>query len=424
MHLASNLVPTPSQPLTAQLLAPPTYVAPPLGRHPATPRFLLSLIATSFYLSIPSVTSQALSMVLWSIGPSTVLRYLNFARGIGIGDVDSGDVLCAVGFENVGRDILEPYDPPRSAGSEGGHSDGTEGEQQTDRKHGCEGSQADDDVIPLTIDVPSRPQEPMFYYGPVADKIGEACACWLARWSTDIFPYEERHHYATGQSRSTGSSKPTLSKNVSTPNNPTHTRASSHPPRPFKSRINPLFSASQSPPLTRRATLSEVESSVEATAEDDPWGHGLSPEIKPSPIWSSFGGLPASWIRALLSSNDLFIPGGEKERYDFATRVVEMRRRERRGISGMVTVQEGQELWEDEDEIEWQAVFDTGIYYSHMVRPVSVTRRTSFISRGGCSLSMNCKGSRMRSRPRPDALLFHFPSFNQRIGISPSFVVV
>ncbi|KDN50385.1 hypothetical protein K437DRAFT_255092 [Tilletiaria anomala UBC 951] len=50
----------------------------------ATPRFLLSLIATSTYLGVPSVTSLALTLILGSISPYTVSAYLRFASGLGI----------------------------------------------------------------------------------------------------------------------------------------------------------------------------------------------------------------------------------------------------------------------------------------------------------------------------------------------------
>ncbi|KAK0553613.1 hypothetical protein OC846_002454 [Tilletia horrida] len=49
--------------------------------HPATPRFLLSLLATSIYLGIPSVTTHVITLILYSITPFTIMHYLRFANG-------------------------------------------------------------------------------------------------------------------------------------------------------------------------------------------------------------------------------------------------------------------------------------------------------------------------------------------------------
>src|SRR5215471_9491943 len=81
LHVSQSLKPTPSHPLTPDF---PTVGKPddiPPGHQAATPRFLLSLLATSVYLSIPAIVSQALNIILGSIGPFTVIQYLNFALG-------------------------------------------------------------------------------------------------------------------------------------------------------------------------------------------------------------------------------------------------------------------------------------------------------------------------------------------------------
>ncbi|KAJ7806138.1 hypothetical protein B0H14DRAFT_2876682, partial [Mycena olivaceomarginata] len=36
------------------------------------------------------------------------------------------------------------------------------------------------------------PPEKVFHYGSISDKIGEAAACWLARWAPDMLAFEER----------------------------------------------------------------------------------------------------------------------------------------------------------------------------------------------------------------------------------------
>jgi hypothetical protein len=50
---------------------------------------------------------------------------------------------------------------------------------------------------PAESDSESEPTEcprcsPSFNYGAVSDKIGEATACWLARWGTDMLLHKER----------------------------------------------------------------------------------------------------------------------------------------------------------------------------------------------------------------------------------------
>jgi len=51
------------------------------AQHPATPRFLLSLLATSIYLGLPSVTNNVITLILYSITPFTIMHYLRFATG-------------------------------------------------------------------------------------------------------------------------------------------------------------------------------------------------------------------------------------------------------------------------------------------------------------------------------------------------------
>ncbi|CAO1617845.1 unnamed protein product [Jaminaea pallidilutea] len=61
---------------------------------PATPRFLVSLVATSIYLGIPRATYSALTLVLTSLTPYTVSTFLRFALGkpiLGAETIDSID---------------------------------------------------------------------------------------------------------------------------------------------------------------------------------------------------------------------------------------------------------------------------------------------------------------------------------------------
>ncbi|KAE8216874.1 hypothetical protein CF327_g65 [Tilletia walkeri] len=93
--------PQPSQPLSSAFIVPAAVGAGPVPQsattapstdgtslpssstlqHPATPRFLLSLLATSIYLGIPSVTTHVITLILYSITPFTIMHYLRFATG-------------------------------------------------------------------------------------------------------------------------------------------------------------------------------------------------------------------------------------------------------------------------------------------------------------------------------------------------------
>lgn len=377
LHVSASLMPTTSQPLTPFNLGSPPYQAPPTGQQPATPRFLLSITATSIYLSIPQVTSQALGLVLATIGPSTLTRYLRFSLGNGIGDAGQGDLASAVGLEHVGRDLVAPLElvteeeGTASAAASLPDTDGSHDapDDVASRKHGVSGSgeignnededdaasAAGDDTAGLT-----------FHYGIVSDKIGEACACWLARWAVDIFPFEEDWNYAQQAKTGGGGNSRLLALRDGG-----HNRSPSHPPRASTSAPN---TPSQLSVMTsgRRATISSSSPSASLDGRSGLGHHLLPPGAKPPAIWSRKGGMTARWVRGLLSSDDLFIRGGEKDRYDFAVRVVEMRRRE---VRAMYTVEEGVvddrkavafEI--DEEEKEWEELFRTGFYYSHMVR--------------------------------------------------------
>lgn len=137
--------------------------------------------------------------------------------------------------------------------------------------------------------------DPFSHYGAVSDKIGEAAACWLARWGPDMLAHEEA-----------------LMKEI--PVSEVGTRPSSLPVRAKGSAV----SLPKVPTVWRR------------------------------------GGLNPKWIRALVSSDALFVKG-ERERYDFAKSVVDLRR-----ATGI----------DSEEEDEWTRMFSTGIYYLHMVSEV------------------------------------------------------
>lgn len=102
----------------------------------------------------------------------------------------------------------------------------------------------------------------------------------------------------------------------------------------------PLAPIPSQPPISRRRaeTLPSRPSPDESTPHRVPL------------IWAR-GGLTSIWIRELVSSDALFVKG-ERERYDLARTVVELRRRQ--GI-------------DDDDEKDWEIMFRDGIYYTNMV---------------------------------------------------------
>jgi len=149
----------------------------------------------------------------------------------------------------------------------------------------------------------------LYSYGAVSDKIGEACVCWLARWSADILVSEQQ---------AAGGMQPVPFAPVATP------------PRA----------------IGRRSTVSGWRTPISDVVCSPP---------APLPLIWRRGGLTATWVRALVSSDLLFVKG-ERERYDLAKAVVELRRNE--GIL-------------EEEEAEWTKMFLEGIYYANMVRLVT-----------------------------------------------------
>ncbi|KAJ7151577.1 hypothetical protein C8R46DRAFT_1166468 [Mycena filopes] len=158
LHIFDSLVPSTAQPLTSSFPFTSVNMHPPCppGHHPGTPRFLLSLLATSVYLSIPSLAAHALSSILSTMGPYTVMQYLNFALGKPIGPLEPDEPESAVTLEQIAQ--LLP----------------------------------DEGASLHSVDTEDIPPEKEFHYGAMSDKIGEAAACWLVRWAPDMLAFEER----------------------------------------------------------------------------------------------------------------------------------------------------------------------------------------------------------------------------------------
>ncbi|KAH9939027.1 uncharacterized protein BXZ73DRAFT_89111 [Epithele typhae] len=376
------MIPTPTHPLTPPFASTtsihdcshlPTLLPSHLGistvptlppdHQPASPRFLLSLLSAAVYLSIPSVASQALSAIVRTVGPHTAIRYLDFALGRGIGpagdphsftegvDVDLGP---AVGLEEV-AELLHDDDPSASYDSIEVPEDlrpdfgGTPRsprpvkpeEVRPSRKcSGQTGVDSDSEIEDLSQPTQyySQPRSqdklrssqsagesnfprPCYYYGAVSDKVGEAAACWLTRWGVDMLQLEAR---AIAPTETRAQAAPIWSPVVSRHVQGVGERPGSAPPE---------LAGSRSP---RKFT-------------DRP--HSSTPDV---PVIWRRGGLTARWVRGILSSDALFVKG-EKERYDMARSIVEMRR-----SSGVETDPE-----EDED-LEFEKMFNEGIYYANM----------------------------------------------------------
>lgn len=275
--MPSSLIPTAAHPLTPSFPTPQDSEAIPPNHQLATPRFLLSLLATSIYLSIPSVATQALSSILSTVGPTTVLPYLNFSLGKPLAphnpSFDGPE--SAVGLENIAlpiEDEEDNLDTNLEACKQHGPEDFSELLSEIAIKDdACHLSPTSSSDESISLDgIGQDDDDIVCHYGAVSNKIGEASACWLARWAVDMLSHE------TGQRQSV-----------------------------------PVFS---------RKPTTNGESSTSSNVRSLP---SLGPEIR---VWSR-GGLNAKWVAALVASDTLFVRN-ERHRYDFARSVVEMRRAE------------------------------------------------------------------------------------------------
>jgi len=264
-----------------------------------------------------------------SVGPYTVLRYLRFASGLGIGEPEPGELDYGTGLRHVGKlPGTTEFDDSMSIISRAASTFEEEDDGEMSHKETIHSSTAsineDDGAV--------------YNYGRISDKVGEACACFLARWGQEIFATEE--------------------------------------------------------------AAMEHGGSLDQT---------LLPQAPR--IWAR-GGLTASWVRALLSSDDFFV-ANERERYNFARRVVELRR-----SAGI----------QPSEEAEWTVLFHEGIYYSNisfdelvlMSRDVSPTTRVAYVPLAVLH-GAHWAQSQLRSQvlARPGALTFA-QSLQGSPGDSPS----
>ncbi|KAJ1032618.1 hypothetical protein NDA16_000641 [Ustilago loliicola] len=335
--------------------------------HPATPRFLLSLLATSIYLNIPSVTSQALTLVLCSVTPFTVIQYLRFAIGCGIEGTDlhrsaSDEMLHDLDewdweLEGPARTLEEiarsdpstsasvqqqnlpsstshnatlsddfsnklnvtssssglkhasstspDRDNSRSRQSQSSYPEGLSGESRSqtpgrDEKRSGKKTAGFRETGPVGLEIHTTDDiAPEYQYGLTADKIGEACVCWFARWGFDIFELEcsmERERIIEIETW--------------------------------------IRMCREDRDFARLALLRDCLHTGDVDLLHTsmlPRGRMLDPEERmPSPrlrVWS-YPSMPSSWVRAIISSDGFFVPS-EQHRYEFAKKVVEFRRRQK-----------------------------------------------------------------------------------------------
>lgn len=288
MHISPNLIPTAAHPLTPPFSGVKESDDVPPGKQPATPRFLLSLLSTAIYLSIPAVASQALALILKTIGPTTLVGYLNFAcgRSITFSHLEPDEIKPAVGLENVAQAVEESLSRQTSLSSlrtvnEGLKSGSSPTPTITTADHGSLSTEDGSSDIHDGSRGHWSTNEPLHHYGAVSDKIGESCACWLARWAVDLLHLEAPDAFHLHDSRSRSQSMSSI--------------------RDKSGVVAPVFISRQIPTILRT------------------------------------GGLTAKWIAALVSADTLFVPN-ERGRYKFARTVVELRRK-----NGIIAEEE--EVW-------------------------------------------------------------------------------
>jgi hypothetical protein len=274
----------------------------------------LSIVATTIYLGHGNLMREALAMVLRTVGPGTVGRYLSFAVGGGIGDEEweGQDDQGARGLSGVAR----PMGPRRESddSSSADHDTSLPISNPSSTSLSDDGTKVGNAPLPSaserstptvrnllnpddtgrhsrTPSIAESTSSLPHFYGFASNKLGEACSCWLGRWGVDVLDIE----------------------------------------------------------------LNNPDQAVR--------------------IWSHRG-LPAAFVRAVLSADTFFVRD-EMERYTIARKVLDLRRRgwevemEGKGDLSMqesIAESEGEswELWE-EDEEELAKVFADGIYYTHMV---------------------------------------------------------
>ncbi|KAJ1311644.1 hypothetical protein OPQ81_010120 [Rhizoctonia solani] len=374
------------------ITSPPALASAPSGSHPATPRFLLSLLATSNFLNIPSVSHQALNLVLSTISPWTITRYFGFAIGHGIGLPEGNEPEAAVGLDTIGQPAPAAVTKPSLKETTKIDEVSPQDEEEDDEdlvKVGSLGNSAPNMLKDRTVSGTSQQTcdtqstytehfedtEQTFFYGVVGDKVGEACACWLTRWGADILALEEtieaRNYPPAG---STPPKFTTPFPKLASSRGSSHSSVNSSAPATFSSFYANMYqaasssSSSLSSPSRRLSTPQLHPFFMSPTTSGGPRAGATSaPAVAPQ-VWSR-DGLPARWARAVMCSDNLFVRG-EWERFVFMTRVVELRRRQLERMAQAAKEDAAAlrkiECLKRSEEREWDEMFKTGVYYSHI----------------------------------------------------------
>ncbi|KAL7416914.1 hypothetical protein BDY24DRAFT_378685 [Mrakia frigida] len=443
--------PTPLHPLSpsfslVQTASPSSSsnLPPPLcpdQAQPATPRFLLSLLATSLFLGLPGVTQGVLGLVIGSMSPWSVGVYLGFAIGKGVGGWggeeweaggEDGEIeeKGGRGLEDLGVRVEESVvdeEEVLEKEKEGGKSGG--GGRSSASKEGVKTESPSTSEFPSSsptssvhpTDRPSTPtqsnstpskplpsraslrttssssslassrisalrdddassaysrEQPLFFYGLTSNRIGEACACWLARWGVDILAVEEKLYLAAKRNEKVAAGglarggRPSVDASQSKGKS----KSSTYPASP--SSYFPFIPESASSNSTSSPSSRPPRQPLHPHHHHQPSSSSsLSTDFPPI---FSLGGLPATWLRAVISSDAFFVKN-EMERYRVAKRVYDLRRsqreamkkemgggEERRGSFETESEMEEGEKEEEEEEAEFDELFAKGIYYSHM----------------------------------------------------------
>lgn len=315
---------------------------------------------------MPGITSEVLGLILGTISPWSVGSYLGFALGRGIGGYrgeewedwsEKGVVgVGAKGLEKLGKPIRvneEDAHRPGESSTGGDHKEGDKGPtSRIGRPHrassptfSVQSSVASSQISGLRedgaddgSDLDGHGEEDSYFYGLPSSKIGEGCACWLSRWGVDVLDVEAEIWKARGKGTTKGEDE-----------------------------------------LVRKLKEMDIGERDRVEGEFPIYDDSVDHPPRPfPPIWS-LGGLPASWIRAVISS-DAFFVSSEMERYQVAKKVFEMRRAQRQGLKKGWEVERrrseeevGEDVdWradeeEDAEEGEFESLFE-GIFYTHMVR--------------------------------------------------------
>lgn len=305
--------------------------------QPATPTFLLSLLSCASYLGMTPLINSTVALVQDTLTPFTIRTYLDFAQGKNIRmSAEERDAPCRT-LEGIS--LIAPLDASSSATitpRRGGSGFFDSGETSPDSEgQDCVKESSTGDAASIAPSMADSTAS--LSYGPPADRIGEACACWLAKWAADVLPLEEA--------------------------------------------------------LESSEASAGTETSLQeaAVVESSPW---LAPPKLA--LWGR-GGLSSKWIRGLVSSDAFFLgrdvrgvgdaadvvgTGGEWERYGFAKRVAELRQKQAAasGAKG--------------DDPEMARLFEEGIYYAHLVRSsqrssVSLAEASGVVVR---SIGHDCQG--------------------------------